>query len=494
MRILIFHPSTNYYLKSPSVPLGALSVATYLKQRGHTVKICDRCVEKESIKKTVTNFRPDVVGLSIMSSIGIKDAKLISEKMKMLQIPVIWGGHYPTFIYKDALKSGLVDAVVLGEGEVTFIELLNELEKKNTVNSYEGIDGLAFLRNGEIIITRPRMFADPKDLPVIDYSLVDIPKYFETFYECKKMLYLYGSKGCPFACTFCYNPSYNNSTYRKRPVEHVFGEIDYLVKECGLDGIYFTDDVFCPKKDDLSEFCLQMRERYYKLVWGCQARIGQFDREDFQLMYDSGCRWVFFGVETGNMEMQRKVGKNLDFTIMKETFKITKQIGLITISSLIVGFPDETEDQLRDTVNLAKSIEADLFPVNLYTPSIEQKLAGELMEKGIYKPPTTLDGYAKLKPTSEYIKGITAIPKRELLVIRSYFHWVSFTGKDSTKSSKSFGFAQKAVKDAVGNILRFGVFHLVYAAYNAAKTLTNVIWNVFAHPIIRKKYGLYKNK
>lgn len=494
MRILLFHPATNYYLKSPSVPLGILSIATYARQQGHTVKVCDRCIEKENIHKTVKTFRPDIVGLSIMSSIGIKDAKRISEKMKRLQIPVIWGGHYPTFIYEDALKSGLVDAVILGEGEKTFSELLDEYGRNKSPRSLDHIDGLAYIRDGEIRVTRPRAFSPPEELPIIDYSLVDIPKYFETFYECEKMLYLYGSKGCPFACSFCYNPSYNNCQYRKRPTDHVFAEIDALVKNYGLDGIYFTDDVFCPKKKDLQEFCQKMRDRNHALVWGCQARVGQFDRDDFRLMYDSGCRWVFFGVETGNKEMQCKIGKNLDLSLVEETFKITRELGLVSISSLIVGLPDETEEQLRDTVNLAKRLEADLLPVNLYTPSIEQALAKELMESGRYHPPKTLDDYIKLKPTSEYIKSVNTIPKRDLLVIRSYFHWISFRGKGSQKASKSFGFARKAINDAIHNVMRFGVLYFVYAAFNSLKTFLGVVINVYCYPAVRRKYGLYEDK
>jgi len=494
VRILIFHPSTNYFIKAPSVPLGALSIATFLKDRGHTVKISDRCIKKENIKKLIKMFKPDLVGLSIMSARGIEDAKYISETTKKLNIPVIWGGHYPTFIFEDALNSGVVDAVVLNEGEYTITELINELEKKTPVNRMDSIDGLAFLRNGEIIVTKPRAFADLADLPVIDYSLVDVPKYFQTWFGCKKMLYLYGSKGCPFTCTFCYNHAYNNSTYRKRPNDDLFAEFDYLVKEHGMDGIYFTDDVFCPKKEDLRNFCSIMKQKNYNLTWGCQARIGQFDSEDFRLLHDSGCRWVFFGIETGSEEMQHKVKKNLDFSKMEDTFRVTKDLGIITISSLIIGFPDETEEQLRDTVNLTKRIKADLYPVNLYTPNIEQELCQELIQKGRFNPPKTLDEHAKLNQTNDYYKSFSTIPKRELMVIRSYFHWISFTRKDTGASSKSFEFAGKAINDAVINIFRFGIISFVFTSVNSTRTFINVVWNVFAHPKIRKKYGLYKIK
>ena len=93
MRILFFHPSTSQYIKAPSVPLGALSVATFMKDNGHTVKISDRCIRKENIKKLVKEFQPDIVGLSIMSARGIKDAQFISQTIKKMNLPVIWGGH-----------------------------------------------------------------------------------------------------------------------------------------------------------------------------------------------------------------------------------------------------------------------------------------------------------------------------------------------------------------------------------------------------------------
>lgn len=494
MRVLLFHPSTNYFIKAPSVPLGALSIATFLKDRGHKVKISDRCIKKENIVKLVNTFKPDIVGLSIMSARGIKDAEFISRTVKKMNVPVIWGGHYPTFIYDDALNSGLVDAVVLNEGEFTIIELLDKFANNTPLSQMDAVDGLAFKKNGEVIVTRPRAFANPADWPVIDYSLVDVPKYFQTWFGCRKMLYLYGSKGCPFACTFCYNQAYNKSVYRKRPDKDIFAEFDCLVNEYGMDGIYFTDDVFCPKKEDLTSFCSMMKQKNYNLTWGCQARIGQFDDEDFRLLYDSGCRWVFFGIETGSEEMQKKVKKNLDFSKMEETFRITKDLGIITISSLIIGFPNETEEQLRDTVNLAKRIKADLYPVNLYTPNIEQDLCQDLIGKGLFSPPHTLKEHAKINQTNDYFKSFSTVPKRELMVIRSYFHWVSFTRKDAGASSKPFEFAGKAINDAFINIFRFGIVSFVVTGFNSAKTFVNVAWNVFFHPKIRKKYGLYINR
>jgi hypothetical protein len=388
----------------------------------------------------------------------------------------------------------LVDAVVLSEGEFTFCELINRINEGMPLDQLDSIEGLAFLRNGEIILTKPREFADPADLPIIDYSLVDIPKYYQTYFECKKMLYLYGSKGCPFACTFCYNSAYNRSIYRKRPDDYIFSEFDYLVNEQGMDGIYFTDDVFCPKKEDLHNFCTKMKQKNYKLVWGCQARVGQFDREDYEMMYDSGCRWVFFGVETGSEEMQHEVRKNLDFSKMDETFRDTREIGIVTIASLIIDFPDETEEQIQDTINLAKRIKADLYPCNMYTPNIEQELCQELIRKGRYKPPKTLDEHAKLDPTVDYFKSFSHIPKRDLMVIRSYFHWISLTRKNTAKSSKSFEFLGKAINDSAINIFRFGIISFIVIGINSARTLINAVWNVYAHPKIRKKYGLYKDK
>ncbi|HQH62576.1 MAG TPA: radical SAM protein [Clostridiales bacterium] len=492
MRILFFHPSTSQYIKAPSVPLGALSVATFMKDNGHTVKISDRCIRKENIKKLVKEFQPDIVGLSIMSARGIKDAQFISQTIKKMNLPVIWCGHYPTFIYDDALNSGLVDVVVLGEGEFTFLELVNNISRKLFPDKLDEIPGLAYRREGKIVVTKTREFADPADLPLIDYSLVDVPRYYQTWYGCKKMLYLYGSKGCPFACTFCYNAAYNRSQFRKRPDEVLFKEFDYLVNEQGMDGIYFTDDVFCPKKEDLQKFCAMMKQKNYKMTWGCQARTGQFSRADFELMYDAGCRWIFYGVETGSASMQSKVGKNLDLDKMEDTFKAAKETGLITISSLIIGFPDETVEQLRETVALAKRIKADLYPCNMYTPNIEQKLCQDLIRQGRFRPPKTLEEHAKLNPTVDCYAAFSNVPYRDLMVIRSYFHWLSFTKKGTNKSAKPFEFAAKALNDAYINIFRFGLVSFVSAGLYSLKTFLSVVWNVYAHPGIRKKYGLYR--
>ncbi len=492
MRILLIHPATGHYIKAPSVPLGALSIATYLKNHGHTVRISDRCIKKERITSLIKDFEPDVVGLSIMSAIGIKDAVKISQTVKRSGIPVMWGGHYPTFNYEVALTEGVADYVVLGEGEVTTLELLEKIEVCSPPEEISRVNGLAFLRDSKVEVTAQRDFMDPEDLPVIDYSLVDVPKYFQTWYGCKRMLYLYGSKGCPFSCNFCYNPAYNRSVYRKRKDEDLFEEFDYLVNNHGMDGIYFTDDVFCPNKEDLRKFCDKMKEKNYrKLSWGCQARIGQFDKDDFNLIYESGGRWVFFGVETGSPEIQQKTGKKLRIDRVEEDIRLAGEAGLITVSSLILGFPDETKEQVKETIELAKRIDADLYPCNIYTPHVEQELCQELIRQGRFTPPGTLKEHSKLKPTTDWYEGFSTLPRRDIMVIRSYFHWVSFTQNKKGPSQKPFEFAAKAINDTMINIFRFGLLSFISTTLYSFKTFISVVWNVFFFPRIRKEYGLY---
>jgi len=107
----------------------------------------------------------------------------------------------------------------------------------------------------------------------------------------------------------------------------------------------------------------------------------------------------------------------------------------------------------------------------------------------LFAPPRTLREHAQINQTNDYYESFSQIPKRELLVIRSWFHWISFNKKDKSRSLK---FADKAVSDALSNIFRFGVVSFIVTGFNSLKTLVTVLWNVFAYPKIRKKYGLHE--
>lgn len=487
MKILLINPSTGYYTRALSNPLGLVSIGTYLKQNGHTVKIYDRCVDKSKLNRIIEDFAPDIAGVSVMSSRGLKDAIKVSKQLKKAEIITVWGGQLPSMQHDLVLNNDFVDYVSFGEGEYTWKELADCYE--NNKLPYD-VAGLAYKKDGEIICTQPREFADLSKMPVSDWSLIDVPKYMQTYLGCNKMMYIYSSKGCPGRCTFCSNMIFHKSTHRKRPNEYVIEEIKYLIDNFGLDGVYFSDELWCLKREEMLDFCQRVHDNKLHFHWGVQLRIGVFDENDFQIMYDAGCRWIFFGIETGSKEVMHKICKNINFDKIKPTFDALKKIGITSIASFIIGYPDETVEQLKDTVKLINTIGANLTPVFHLTPLPGTALYDEMVENNKYRTARSLMDLTKVVATESVGINLSAVPTKDLRVIRSYFHWKGFTNKSAYSSGKSFEFAKQTILSGLHSISMKGPISFLVDGFTALYEFLYVFWYSHAYTDIIKKYEL----
>ena len=487
MKILLVNPSVGYYTRALANPLGLLSIGTYLKQHGHEVKIYDRCIDRTKVEKVFKEFKPEAVGVSVMSSRGLKDAIKISKFTKNNKCPVVWGGQLPSMQSEIVLKSDDVDIVCIGEGEETWLELATCFE---TGKDYSDVKGIAYRKDGKIVRNECRPFSDLRDMPISDWSLLDVPKYMQSYLGCNKMMYIYSAKGCPCRCAFCSNVNFHKSTHRKRPNEYVIAEIKYLIDNYGLDGVYFSDELWCLKKSDMQDFCRRVHENNLNFHWGVQLRIGMFNEEDFQTMYDAGCRWVFFGVESGSDEMLKNIHKNIDKNAIKPTMDILRKIGITSVCSFIVGFPDETVEQLRDTVEIIDSTNANLTPIYHFTPLPGTELYDQVVSQNRYHAVDSLEELAKVVATESVGKNLSAVPSTDLKVIRSWYHWKGFTKKNALTTGKSFQFAKQTIISGLHAISLKGPIYFLVNGFSALYEFLYVFWYSHAYPNIREKYNL----
>ncbi len=493
MKVLLVNPRVvelSKRLKAPTIPLGLLAIASYIKTKGHTVKIVDLTVRRESIEKQIRSFDPDIVGLTVHSTLVVKSTVKVSKTAKSLGKPVIWGGFLPSVLTELCFKEECVDFIAISEGEVTFSELLDAMENGKP---YDNIDGLAFVDKDGLHINKARSFSNLADFPSTDWSFIEPKKYVQRFFNCKRMLYLYFSKGCPASCTFCYNSGYHRSSFRKRPPEQVIEEIEYLVANCGMDGIYFADEFLYPGKQDMDRFICLLKEKNLNLTWGGQTRMGVYSRDELQRMYDAGCRYLLIGVESGNAERIKKIKKNIDLNQAKETFTNCKEIGITTQSSFIIGYPDETEEELKQTVAFALSLDSPLSPFNVFFLQPGSDEFNSAVRSGRYNPPKNLKEWAKLQADEYDGDTLSKVPRKELLVIHFYGQWRGFSKRESVNSD-SYGVIKQQAVQAIKNMFKLNFDNFFIGSFSSAKQFITVLWYAKAYPKILKKYGLWDKK
>ena len=488
MKVLLINPKTEKYTRAITAPLGLLSIASYLESRGFSVRLYDRTVEKISVEEAYASFRADVVGVSLISYPAVCDAQAVSAFFHEKHIPVIWGGPLASELPEAVLKNDFVDAVSVGEGEETWLALAQTVQAGQ--QDWTGIEGLALRgKDGAVIRTPERPFMDLGMLPDINWSLVDVEKYFQTSYGCKRMLYLYAAKGCPFSCTFCYNKDFHRCTYRKRPMDALLREIRYLVENHGMDGVYFADELWCRNVREMHEICDSLKSLQLDFVWGGQTRIGIFKQEDFEYMYHAGCRWIFFGVESGSPEILRRMNKKIAYDKIGQTFRDCRAAGIVAIGSFIIGYPDETVDDVKQTVALIRSLNTHMINLNFFILVPGADIYYRLIEEGRVSPITDLHDLANEDPVRQLDYNYSKIPGLDLKVIRSYFMWRSFLSSNQVDGKKT-SFTKKVIMDGLKSVKTGALPEFIVSTWNAGVEFLTIAWYANFYPKIKRRYGI----
>ena len=484
MKILIVVPHSDF---APTLPLGPLSIASYLNAHGHEAVICDCMPDPDAIKPYLhDSAKPGLLALSLMASSALRQARTVAAAFREMGVPSVWGGGFTAAFSDTILESGCADYVSLGDGELSILQLADALEGKRELSA---VSGLIYRDNGRIVANEAACLP-AEELPRLDLTLVDPAKYAHPMFCTKKMVHLYRSKGCPFNCTFCARKLSGDVRYRARSMEDVIAEIRYLVTECGCDGIYFYDELWCLNQEAAFQFCDRIQQENLPFYFGCYARVGQYDRKGFEKLYAAGCRWMVFGIETGSAQLRAKLNKHLDEQAIYETFEICHELGIVTQAAFIVGLPGETEADLKKTVDMAFGIRADLLPFSNFTPIRGSVLYDELVQSGRLREEHDIDALEKkLFPVERVRPNYSEVPTKDLHVVRAFFRWCGFSNSGNNLSRleipKEMAKRYLTVMFPKGKISFSGIA-------DSMTVLFDVLFNVFLHPGIRRKYGLYK--
>jgi radical SAM superfamily enzyme YgiQ (UPF0313 family) len=366
----------NLNMTVPDPPLGLAYLAAYLKKYSDISDIV--IIDKEDKIKGIKREKPDIIGIGAMTY-EFPEAKLLAEEIKKkFDIPIILGGHHITLMPNHFLNPPF-DVVVLGEGERTLVELMQIFERNGSfpIKELRNTKGIIFRNDrnaNEMTPTRPLI----EPLDEIPYPARDLLKMKEYYLTLRKTVFgklgIYGqmitSRGCPYKCTFC-----STTLFWRRPrfhsAEYVVGEMKHLIERYDVDVILIFDDLFIANKKRIAEIAELMEkeginEKIKLYVFG---RTSLIDIELLKNLKRMNVVMMEFGLESGSEKVLAYLKKGqVTVEENRKALELCKKFGIRTNGSLIIGSPEETEEDLKQTLSLLKDKNLDVAHVCQLTP------------------------------------------------------------------------------------------------------------------------------
>ena len=350
-------------------PVGLLYLAAYLKDKFCEfvqVKVLSRvvdCPKDEEFLEILRQFNPDIVGIRgmiIHKEIfheTARQAKLFNDK-----ITVIAGGPYPSFDH-EAFNDQNIDYIVVGEGEITFGELL---EKLISGQKPLAVQGIIYKNDQGIVVNPPRPFiTDLDSLPFPDYSLVDENKYTKFVnwsYSRRKQRLIFSSRGCPYQCIYCH--ALFGKTFRSRSPQNVVDEILLGVRDFGVEDFCFIDDTFnldYQRAMDIFDLIIKSGIKV-NLHFGNGLRGDIMDKPLIDKMVQAGTIWVTYAVETGSPRVQKYIKKNINLEKLAQNIHYTCKKDILVNYFFMMGFPTETQEEALETLAYIKQFKKVAIP------------------------------------------------------------------------------------------------------------------------------------
>jgi len=396
-KIILYNPLPESY----TMPLALMSIASSLDQSAFSIVIVDARIEKSAHQLVIDNLDNALCfGATILTGSGINDALEITRlvKMKNPGITTIWGGWHCSLFPLDPLREEpSIDITVQGQGEIIFREVIKSLVSKN---SFSKIKGIAWRNDEGVLIKNPaRPMDDISELPPVDYSLIDVEKYYKR--KGKRQLDYISSVGCFYRCAFCADPHVFKRKFTSISARRMGEETEALYQKYNFDDLNFQDETFFTYRERVIEFAKELIDRKIVVNWAATMRADQGDRltnEEFALLAKSGLRRVLVGVESGTQEMMNWLKKDIKIEQVLATAQkcLTHKIG--AQFPVIVGFPGETEEAFNKSLEFAVYLGSlsDYFdiPIFYFKPYPGSDITNQAVEQG-FKLPETLDEWDK---------------------------------------------------------------------------------------------------
>ena len=393
------------------VPYSLLSIASYCSKKGNYEfsilnlsleysKLADQQIADfdyetflfEILKKSILDFKPDLVGISSLADHSLIHIELISSKIKKISssIVIVAGGNPVTNHPKETLNTD-VDGIALGSGEEPMLHLL------------ESKDYISFLNKSDEWITKnsfaksynKNLFTKLDEIYPMHWDLLDLSEYIRLFprtrgiflKEGKKGINIFSSRGCPFLCTFCSSHSVHGRKVYNISLEPFLNEIEFLHKTHGIEYFSIDDDIFNADKKRLIKLLRSVRKISPSIEIECPSgfAISLMDEEMISVLKETGFKWVQIAIESGNQETLKSIRKPLKLEKAVDIINLLQKYEIYTRAFFILGIPGETKEQMKNTIDFMLCNRINWCSISLAKPLGGSEMYATCLENNYLK-------------------------------------------------------------------------------------------------------------
>ncbi|MDA2932735.1 B12-binding domain-containing radical SAM protein [Acidobacteria bacterium AH-259-D05] len=409
MRILLINPPFTGFgglegHGGKAAPLNLAYLASYLREKDpeQIIGILDSeglDYDFDETEQRIAKFRPDVVGMTMPTPAYVHVIE-VAKRVKKLgrEIQVVVGGPHPSAFPRECVEEeDNIDYAILGEGEISFYQLIQVLERGG---SPESIGGLACRVSGaDSVRANPRgqLVQDLDELPFPARDLLPLDKYYPPSTKTVSGQLpgnMITARGCPYQCTYCETQVVWTRKFRFRSPGNVVDEIQECMEKYGIRQFNFHDDIFPMRRDRTIGICKEIQRRKLDISWFCMSRVNFVWEDVMTEMKRAGCRKIMFGLESGDNEVLKIMKKEATVEQAREAFRICRRVGIGTMGSFMLGNIGETEETIRATIDFAKELNPDTVAFFVAVPYPGTEMFRVAAQKGYIRPDVTWADFA----------------------------------------------------------------------------------------------------
>lgn len=355
-------------------PLGIAYIASYLRKYGqHDVRMYEpeaQCLTYADFAEIIKTYSPDIIGLTCTTPNFSRALELTKISKENSDARVVLGGVHASAVPEFIMENypGLVDCVIVGEGERTMLELIDAYQNNLPL---EGVRGIVF-KNGDRVIRTEHMpyIEDLDSIPFPTRDLIPQDLFRPNLHNAryKNSATILTSRGCPFNCSFCAARIVSGRRYRMHSAEYVLEEIQMLKNDYNAKQLIIIDDTFTLNHGRLEKICKGMIDKRLNLAWFCFSQVNTVNKEILKMMKQAGCYNIGFGVESSEKDILKKMGKNIRPEQALGAVREANKLGIKTQAFYIFGTPGETKEQMERTMRFSRKVGSTLAFFNMLVP------------------------------------------------------------------------------------------------------------------------------